>query len=709
MVDICLAMMIRNEEKTILKSLNSCKNIVTSIRIYDTGSTDETLNIIETFKSDNPHINVDVKYGEFVDFSISRNVLLEFVENTVNSDFVILLDSNDELKGDKELLKFLKIQKNHNDEKVTGYLLRQKWFTGNSMDTYFNIRLIKGNSGWRYNSPVHEYITNKKNPQSITVKVDIPEIIIYQDRTQDCENSFKRFKRDKIILLREHLKHPTDTRTLFYLAQTYGSLNLNKDAYYFYKLRTELGGYEEEKYHSYFRMGEISRNLNFDSTVYIKWFMKALGLLYIPRVEPLVEIINYYLFNNVNYTMAGLFSNLALKLKYPDYCNLFINKQHYDYTRYHLDGIIQYYLNNVEQGKDSCQKAIDYNQNLLKKSSEHVKNMISYRMKFDIDNFKMYDKLDVKPTNKIKSTGKYTLYDYDIYSTTEFNNRIYNTFDDKRFELEYDILLQQYNSNPNDAKYLFYIAQTLEKLNKLNEAYFYYQHFLTKIYEPVKKLQTVQANDKKEMVKQFEKENINHVIKLEQNDKILKRITPKQLELLQEIDKSQQKEFLLLKNDIRIKYQEEEFNSIFRMADITKLLNKNTFTCIPLYIKSLEIYSEPRLEPLMRLVTYYTFEKINYHIAGMFLDLAMTLQYPVNTKLFINRLHYDYTRYHLDGIVQYYLGNYERGMKNCQKAIDFNTNLLNDYQFQNSKYKNLLTIKLNTDKNNMKCYLDKIK
>lgn len=707
---ICLAIMIKNEEKTILKSLNSCKDITSHVRIYDTGSTDDTLSIIETFKIDNPLVDVGVKHGDFVDFAVSRNVLLEFVEETKDIDFCILLDSNDEMKGCEELLTFLQSQKEKNDKGVTGYLVRQKWFTGNSMDTYFNIRLIKGNCGWRYISPVHESITNKITPQTIIVKIETPNIMIYQDRTQDCENTYQRFKRDKVILLREHLKHPTDTRTLFYLAQTYGSLGLQKEAYYYYHLRVELGDYDEERYHSYFRMGEISRNLNSDSTVYINWFMKALELFPIPRVEPLIEIVNYYLFNNVNYNMAGLFSNLALHSSYPQFCNLFINKQHYDYTRYHLDGIIQYYLNNIKQGKTSCSTAIQYNQNLLENTTDQVKKMITYKMKFDSDNLKMYDDLKPKHDNKIKSTGKYTLYDYDMCSTTEFNNVLY-TFDDKnRFSLEHDILKQQYESTPNQIQYLFHIAQTLEKLNQLNDAYFYYQLFLSKIQDPVKTAKKSHIEEKKEMLVQFEKDNAKNVVPTNKNDNFTKKITPKQLEFLQEIDTCQRKQIEQIRVELKGKYRDEEFQATFRLAEIAKILNMGSSVFIPLYIKSIEVYSEPRLEPLIRLATYYTFEKQNFKLASMFLDMAITLHYPSKeSKFFINRLHYDYTRYHLDGIAQYYLGNFERGMKHCQKAIDFNTSLLSQYQFQNSKYKNIASVKLNTDKANLKCYVDKIK
>jgi hypothetical protein len=302
------------------------------------------------------------------------------------------------------------------------------------------------------------------------------------------------------------------------------------------------------------------------------------------------------------------------------------------------------------------------------------------------------------------------LYDYDVCSSTEFNN-VLHTFDDKdRFNLEYDILKQQYESTPKKIQYLFHIAQTLEKLNKLNDAYYYYQLFLSKIGEPVRIVKKIHIEEKKDMLNKFEKDNQNQCEVLEQNDKFVKKINPKQFELLQELDKCQQKQVEKIQNDVKSKYQEEEYYSTFRMAEIAKISNMVSSTFIPLYIKSIEMYSEPRIEPLIRLATYYTFEKQNYKLASMFLDKAMDLHYPqTEFKFFINRLHYDYTRYHLDGIIQYYLGNFDRGMKHCQKAIDFNTNLLGQYQFQNSKYKNIASLKLNTDKTNMKCYVDKIK
>jgi len=364
---VCLAMMVKNEEQTILKSINSCKSVIHSVKIYDTGSTDKTLELVEQFKTENPNIDVQVIQGEFVDFATSRNVLLDFVDLDYNIQFALLLDSNDELHGCEDFKAFVEHEKNKTRETekyyCSGYLFRQKWFSGGSVDTYYNVRFIRVRHEWRYKSPVHEYISSPQEG-GISMRVDNPNIILYQDRTRDCESSFKRFERDQDILLREHLKNPDDARTVFYLAQTYGSLGKQDEAYYYYKLRLEMGSFEEEIYHSYLRLGEIASNLKMDSTVFIGWWMKALE--HTIRAEPAVNIADYYLFKcQHKQYMAAAFTTIAVQMGDPVHCTLFVNRLHYDYTRYHLDGIAQYYLGNYKQGLESTKKAMEYNKTKL--------------------------------------------------------------------------------------------------------------------------------------------------------------------------------------------------------------------------------------------------------------------------------------------------------------------------------------------------------
>jgi len=98
-----------------------CKKWVTFI--YDTGSTDNTIQIIEQFCEDND-INLKLKQEEFINFEESRNKAIEFAESIENIDYLLLLDSNDILENGEELLN-LCIEKQETNE--TGFYLKQEW------------------------------------------------------------------------------------------------------------------------------------------------------------------------------------------------------------------------------------------------------------------------------------------------------------------------------------------------------------------------------------------------------------------------------------------------------------------------------------------------------------------------------------------------------------------------------------------------------
>lgn len=733
-VHISLAMMVKNEEKTLLKSLESCKPIISSLYIYDTGSEDETLNIIEKFQQENPQIAVYIKQGDFVDFSVSRNVLLEFVEENKQVQFVILLDSNDVLKGTDVLYKILEEESNKTIENTKyysqGYLLRQRWFTGNGMDTYFNIRLIRGNCGWRYHAPVHEYIQNDSDPNSITTRIDAPEVFIYQDRTQDCESTHKRFQRDKDILLKEHFKNPTDARTLFYLAQTYGSLGMAKEAYYYYKLRVKYGGYEEERYHSYFRMGEIAKSMGMDEHVFIHWWIKAMECLHIPRVEPIIELATYYLFNNVKYDIAGIFTSYSLKLEYPTYCNLFINRIHYDYTRYQMDGITQYYLKNYEQGLESCRKAIKYNEQLMTTVTPKMAELIKYKMTFDINNEKNYLEQIEKEGDKLQTNEKwynYTGYDLESCILREYNHNLFYHKNDERYTIEKDTLIKTYNSSKN-LELLFHIAMTYEKLQQFDDAYYYYKHYVEKVYEPVLKLKKQHVKERKQMHKELKEEQIINKIDTtnlsEEEKNKLNVLDEHQIKKLNDLTNRQDNEKKRIEQELIIKHGEMLYNTYLRLGDVSKLMKKDSSISIAWWLKSLEVCTEPRIEALVKMANHYIFADINYHLANMYLQKALSLSRPNldKYKMFVNKLYYDYTRYASDGIIQYYLGeskqrdgdlegcmvNYKQGMESCQKGIDFCKYAIKKC-IGNDNLKSKFMEKMKNDLKNLVYYTNKLK
>lgn len=362
----CL-MMVKNEEKRIHVSLESVTGTVDCMIIYDTGSTDKTIEII-TNHCEKHKLNLYMIQGDFVNFSVSRNISLDYAD-TKEIDFILLLDTNDELKGGDKLKK-LAINELFTSNII--YLVCQHWWSGN-MDKYFNTRFMKANSGWRYKGVVHEYLCNTKEGGPPVVKLP-DDIILYQDRTLDDNKSGNRFIKDKELLLIEHKINPSEPRTLFYLAQTCSCLNEHENAFYYYKLRSELEGFQEEKFHAYLKCGELSENLKHSWYDSFQYYIKAIEHSH--RVEPLIKITHHYIQVN-NWVLAYTFIKTACSFIYPSESILFVDKHSYDYLRWHLMGIVAYYTGQYAEGKIACLEAIKNGKN----TELDKKNLVFYEKK----------------------------------------------------------------------------------------------------------------------------------------------------------------------------------------------------------------------------------------------------------------------------------------------------------------------------------------
>ena len=360
-IHVAVLIMMKNEEKRLHVSLASVIGYVDSIVAYDTGSTDNTLTILKDF-SDKHNIPLRLKEGEFVNFSVSRNVSLDYADTFEDIDFILLLDVNDELRGGDKLRNFALEQKN---SKNNAFLVCQHWWSG-KYDKYFNNRFIRARKGWRYRGSVHEWLQDTSDCGPPVFKMP-DDIIIYQDRTQDDDKSLKRYTNDKVLLLADYKKDPVEPRVLFYLAQTCSCLNQIEDSFYYNKLRTSVEGFQEEKFHAYLRCGELSERLNHswhDSmTHYMKAFEHSSSSGSTGRVEPLLKIANYYK-NKNNWILSFTFSRLACSLAYPFDAILFVDKIDYDYTRWHVLGIVAYYIGEYNIGKEACLTAIKAGNNI---------------------------------------------------------------------------------------------------------------------------------------------------------------------------------------------------------------------------------------------------------------------------------------------------------------------------------------------------------
>ena len=91
-------MIVRNESKIIQRLLNSLTDRIDSFCILDTGSTDDTPDLIKQWAIKN-QIPGEVFHGPFNDFADARNRALAYARQTqFDWDYLLLLDADHEFR-----------------------------------------------------------------------------------------------------------------------------------------------------------------------------------------------------------------------------------------------------------------------------------------------------------------------------------------------------------------------------------------------------------------------------------------------------------------------------------------------------------------------------------------------------------------------------------------------------------------------------------
>lgn len=354
---IAALLMVKNETARITVTLNSLLDVVDGLIVYDTGSTDDTVDVIREFCHKN-FLSLHLLTGSFDNFATSRNKLLE-VADSYDFDYYVLLDSNDEIKFTRKQLD------NALRSGCDALMMKQRWFVSqHSSDiVYYNIKCIRSRFGFKYNAPVHEYLTCIFNFQ--LQKVDLE---IYQNRVADNDGKTKnRWTRDLQILLIEINNCPTDGRTQYYLAQTYHCLNDTPNAFFWFQERARnTTGFQEERFLSFMKCSELTPEIDRK----IIFNLEALTISH--QAEPLVNLSKIFR-EKKQYLLAFSFGKMACDLKYPDTL-LWFNKKCYDYDRWFELSITSYYVKEYDVGKKACNIVIASGINV----DLHKKNLSFY-------------------------------------------------------------------------------------------------------------------------------------------------------------------------------------------------------------------------------------------------------------------------------------------------------------------------------------------
>lgn len=321
---IVLIMIVKNESRIIQRCLNSAKPILSGICITDTGSTDDTVDVIKEW-ADTNNISCEVPITSFRNFGYSRT------ESFINgrkcfpkASYYLLLDA------DMELI----IRDDFDEKELTaaGYRIYQQ----NGTNRYQNIRLVKADKRWKCVGVTHEYWECDEDDHDTSFSLEI------NDRDDGgCKQD--KYARDKRLLLEGLADRRTPDnlkqRYHFYLAQTYLCMKDYENSIREYQKRFDLGGWNEECWYSLFKIGTARMEM---STITdnkqdkealeaqaIAAYLKAWNFRPC-RAEPLQKLAEHYREKSMN-ELALKFAEIALSQGYPQKDGLFIDTPAYDY------------------------------------------------------------------------------------------------------------------------------------------------------------------------------------------------------------------------------------------------------------------------------------------------------------------------------------------------------------------------------------------
>lgn len=101
------------------------------------------------------------------------------------------------------------------------------------------------------------------------------------------------------------------------------------NAYKYYNLRYEMGGWFEERYESLVRMGGLLERMGYDWPQCEYQYLQAYSFLPI-RSEPLYLIAKHW-YEEKMYDVAFLFASRAYQIPFPTQIRLFINQDIYSF------------------------------------------------------------------------------------------------------------------------------------------------------------------------------------------------------------------------------------------------------------------------------------------------------------------------------------------------------------------------------------------
>ena len=322
MKTVCAALIVKNEGKILARCLRSIKAHIDYWVIIDTGSTDDTKEVIRRELSG---VRGELYERPWINFGHNRSELMGMAKG--KSNYILLIDADMVLNvSDSSFRSRLFLD---------SYLIKYE----GKVD-YKQKMLVNGRHDWVYTGVTHEYVHSDSDKRS--------EYFNEISLTHFCDGDrHGRKLQEDIQLLEAGLTFdPENARYMFYLANSYRDLKMFDKAIEFYDKRVTKEGWDQEIYYSLYQKAIcLARS---QKAFPIVEFLIA-NRQRSSRLEALYEVVRSFRLNSFFREGYELGKN-SLELPYPS-DTLFVDKEIHEWKFYDEFSICAFYAGDKAAAK----------------------------------------------------------------------------------------------------------------------------------------------------------------------------------------------------------------------------------------------------------------------------------------------------------------------------------------------------------------------
>lgn len=338
MLSICLCMIVKNEAHVITECLTSVAPFVDSYSIVDTGSSDATVEVIDTFFGERD-IPGRVHRRPWVNFGHNRSEALELARS--HGGYSLMMDADDLLHAIEPAGELT----------AAAYMLQMS----SGSTRYWYPLLFRADRRWRYEGVVHEYpVCDDADAEQARLAAPW---WVESRRLGARSQASDKYQRDAALLEAYLSEHPDDPRSVFYLAQSLRDAGDHAGALARYRQRSGLGGWDEEVFVSLWQSAMCLIALDAaDAEIHLAlldaWEARP------TRAEPLHRLA-LRLREQSRYPLAALYARQAAALTVPEHDVLFVDLDVYRWSATDELSIALYYTGDFAESAALCEALLN--------------------------------------------------------------------------------------------------------------------------------------------------------------------------------------------------------------------------------------------------------------------------------------------------------------------------------------------------------------